>query len=130
MNKLQHYSDDTLAFLQLGRNSMDELNTFEFKDTSGATKHDADKPDMDLILPEFEMGLATVLTFGAKKYGRLNYQKGMNKDRLLSAIMRHLNEYRSGQITDSESGLSHLYHMTASLMFLDFYDRKGINNDS
>ena len=130
MNKRQHYSDETMAFLQLGKNSMDELNTFEFKETAGATKHDGGKPDMDLILPEFEAGLANVLTFGSKKYGRLNYQKGMNKDRLLSAIMRHLNEYRSGQITDSESGLSHLYHIAASLMFLDFYDRKGMNNDS
>lgn len=130
MNKRQHYSDETMAFLQLGKNSMDELNTFEFKETAGATKHDGGKPDMDLILPEFEAGLANVLTFGSKKYGRLNYQKGLVKNRLFSAIMRHLNEYRSGQITDSESGLSHLYHIAASLMFLDFYDRKGMNNDS
>lgn len=112
----QYYSDEVKDFIFANENMKPSERQ--------AAKHDAGKPDMSLILPEFEMGVAKVLSFGASKYGRLNYQQGIDEHRLLSAVMRHMNSYRAGQKTDEESGLSHLYHVAATLMMLDFYDRK------
>lgn len=85
---------------------------------SGATKYDQGKPQIGLISSIFLLGLARVLTFGAKKYSPNNWRKGMAYSRLFDALQRHLWAWWSGEDIDSETGESHLDNAACCLMFL------------
>jgi hypothetical protein len=39
--------------------------------------------------------------------------------------MRHTLDYLQGEKIDKETGLSHLYHISCNLMFLEHFDMKG-----
>lgn len=90
--------------------------------TRGGIKYDSDKPMCGLLEPEWLLGTAKVLTMGAKKYAPNNWQK-VERQRYVHALYRHWLEYQKGNKTDEESGLSHLYHMSCCIMFLDWFDR-------
>jgi hypothetical protein len=61
--------------------------------------------------------IVAVLEFGAKKYGRDNWQ-GVSQDRYVEAAWRHYLAYCNGEALDSESGLPHLAHLGCCLVFL------------
>jgi hypothetical protein len=88
------------------------------------------KPIPGAITPEFILGMANVLAFGANKYGRDNWAKCKKNQIYLywDALYRHLEAYRSGIEFDEETGLSHLSHAACNLMFIqhltDKYKRK------
>lgn len=92
------------------------------KARTGASKFDADKPDVSLVSPNLILGVAEVLTFGAAKYGRRNYMRSAGdaayEDRLYAAMQRHLLAHQTGEKIDPESGLPHLYHVCAGLSML------------
>ena len=81
-------------------------------------KYDNEKPRMDLLDANFLEGVASVLTFGANKYAAHNWRKGINVSRLIAASYRHLGAINRGENLDSESGLSHAYHLGCCIMFL------------
>lgn len=90
-------------------------------------KFDAQKVRVELIPPEFVMGVAKVLTYGArtreqggKGYGAGNWATGdgFEWSRLYGALMRHLLAWANGQDLDPESGESHLFHAGCMLAFL------------
>ena len=88
-------------------------------------KNDNGKNRLDLICPEFIEAVGEVLTFGAEKYEPNSWQNiedGAN--RYYAAAMRHLIAWRKGELTDPESGLSHLAHVACNMMFLSFYENK------
>lgn len=80
-------------------------------------KYDSFKPMYNLIDPEFEEGIAYVLTHGALKYEPNNWQK-IEPERYIAAIRRHLKEYLTGNAFDEDSGLLHLDHLATDIMFL------------
>ncbi len=88
------------------------------------------KTDYDLIESGWMKDVADVLTFGAAKYDRFNWQKAKKSELHLyrSAVSRHFEAYRGGESNDPETGLSHLAHASCNLMFLHFLERKY--NDS
>jgi len=61
--------------------------------------------------------IAKVLGFGAHKYAAHNWRQGIDQERLLSALLRHVYAYLDGEDNDSESGLPHLAHAGCCLMF-------------
>lgn len=83
-----------------------------------AMKFDNDKPRMDLLDADAMEGLATVLTFGAKKYAANNWRKGISNTRLIAALLRHLFAIQRGENIDPESGLPHIDHVGCCWMFL------------
>lgn len=89
---------------------------------SEGEKFDQDKPDWSLLKLKSLEGMVEVLTFGAKKYDRDNWQlvEG-GEDRYLAALMRHLTAYQNGEGLDEESGLPHLYHAQCCLHFLTWF---------
>ncbi len=93
-------------------------------------KHDGGKPELDLVSSAFLNELSQVLMFGAKKYGRWNWKRGFESHRLISATLRHLNKYNSGEDVDEESGLSHLAHAAANLMFMIDLNKHGRLTDT
>jgi hypothetical protein len=85
---------------------------------AGGTKDDKDKPRVDLIPPEAIWAMSDVFTFGAKKYGDRNWEKGIAANRLFGAVQRHLWQWWMGFDLDEESGLSHLSHAICSFAML------------
>ena len=81
-------------------------------------KHDNDKLRYDLIPTEAMAALASVLTYGAKKYDANNWRQVDDPARYIAALHRHLEAWRGGENTDAESGLPHLHHALTNLAFL------------
>lgn len=87
---------------------------------------DGSKPLFSLSDPYWELDLAEILTFGAKKYGVDNY-KNISLSKLHhyeDALFRHMNAYRRGQMLDDDTKKSHLAHVGVNAMFLYFFWRK------
>lgn len=81
-------------------------------------KFDQGKAPMSLLSREALEQTALVLEFGRKKYAAHNWRKGFEWSRPLSAAMRHLTAFIDGEDKDPESGLSHLAHAAACIMFM------------
>lgn len=84
---------------------------------AGGAKFDAEKPPLDLLDATALLEVGRVLGFGAKKYAAHNWRKGISRERLLAAALRHLFASMSGERKDPETGLSHLAHAMCCLMF-------------
>lgn len=92
-----------------------------------AVKKDNDKPKMNLLPSNALLGIAKVMTYGAKKYNSYNYKLGygLDWDRIYSACQRHLTAWNAGEDLDKESGQPHLYHAGCCIMMLiDLVDSK------
>jgi hypothetical protein len=92
-------------------------------------KHDQEKIRMDLVPPEAVEALATVLTFGADKYGDRNWELGMSWGRVFGALMRHMWAWWKGEGVDPETGMSHLWHALCCIAFLVAYEERNIGTD-
>lgn len=86
-------------------------------------KFDKNKLRYDLLVPEVMELDAQIITFGALKYEPNNWQLLTDaRNRYYAAAMRHLQAWRMGEITDSDSGCHHLAHARTNLMFLMWFD--------
>lgn len=92
-------------------------------------KDDAAKLPMHLLPPEFLTGTAAVLDFGAKKYGPRNWEQGLSYGRVFSALQRHMWAWWSGEDTDLESGMPHLWHASCCMSFLMAFEGRGTGED-
>lgn len=97
--------------------------------TSPALKDDGDKLRYDLVPPEALAALASVLTYGANKYGDRNWEKGFRWGRLFGACMRHLWAWWGGENEDPETGMSHLWHALACVAFMVAHEERCIGVD-
>lgn len=89
------------------------------KKHSAGTKHDQGKPILGAVPPHAELAVGRVLTFGSNKYARGNWDKVEDhENRYMDAALRHLNAHRRGELTDSESGESHLAHAACCILFM------------
>jgi hypothetical protein len=95
-------------------------------DDGPAKKHDAGKPRYDLISPFALEALATVLAYGAKKYGDRNWEKGVGDpqfaERVFAAGQRHAWAPRRGEGRDEETGYPHSWHELTNAMFKVHYE--------
>ncbi len=95
------------------------LDAGQLRSIDPGRKDDAGKPRYDLFPVEAEAAIVDVLTFGAKEYGDDNWRGVENpSQRYYAAAKRHLAEWRRGHVLDPKSGLPHLAHAIASLVFL------------
>lgn len=93
--------------------------------TTRGRKNDGDKVQMDLLPPLALEAVAAVLTFGATKYDRGNFLKGIQYSRLYAATQRHLNAWAKGESLDPESGITHLAHAVSDLMMIIHFEATG-----
>lgn len=98
-------------------------------DPSGAIKADVGKPRVDLLSRSALEGTAQVLAFGAGKYDDHNWRKGFAWSRIYAAAIRHLLAWNDGEDIDPESGLHHLDHAAACVMFLQEYTKTSTGTD-
>ncbi len=94
-------------------------------------KNDGDKPRFDLIPQEALWRVAEVLSYGAAKYQRdgQNWRHGMLWHRPLAGTYRHMSAWQRGERFDRESGLPHLAHAIAGLLFLLTYEETDAPGD-
>lgn len=89
-------------------------------------KYDKEKLKWHLVVWEFVEAGVRVLMFGAKKYSTDNWQRVPDRrQRYSDAGTRHWVAYIKGEVTDPETGESHLAHMFCCLMFLFWMDLTG-----
>jgi len=81
-------------------------------------KFDGDKTRYDLVPPSAIKAMAEVLTVGARKYKPNNWKLCEDKERYLSAMYRHIEAWRSGEVCDAETGLHHLAHAMTNMAFM------------
>lgn len=86
--------------------------------TTEGRKDDGDKVRVDLLSPVSVLATAGVLSYGAKKYGERNWEKGIHHSRLYAAALRHLMAYWLGEDVDPETGLRHIDHAACCVHFL------------
>jgi len=88
-------------------------------------KFDGGKLEYGLLPPLALEETVKVLTFGAQKYERDNWQKVPDsKRRYFDALQRHVWAWKQGEQVDPESGIHHLAHAMCCLMFLYEHDVK------
>lgn len=95
-------------------------------------KHDNHKIRMELLDPYFIEGVANVLTLGAQKYSAYNWQNMDEEgvERVKGAMLRHTTALMRGEEFDIETKLHHAYHIACNAMFLAWYDRNRVHNDT
>ena len=88
-------------------------------------KFDLGKLEYGLLPPLALEETVKVLTFGAQKYARDNWQLVPDsKRRYFDALQRHVWAWKRGESLDPESGIHHLAHAMCCLMFLYEHDVK------
>jgi hypothetical protein len=96
-----------------------DISTF----TTGAVRSSAiGKAPISQLDGEMLRQVALVMEFGQGKYDRGNWRKGIPYNRCLDSLFRHILSFKEGETLDSESGLPHLGHAVANLMFLLRYE--------
>ena len=98
--------------------------------SGSGVKYDSGKPRLGLIPRSALEAEATVLGFGADKYGVYNWRKGMDWMRLVDAALRHIYAFADGETYDPESGEHHLAHARCCLGFLIEYERSHPEGDN
>jgi hypothetical protein len=74
-------------------------------------------------------GLVRVLEYGAKKYSKDNWKKGMPVTQVSESLMRHLFAFLKGEDIDPESGCRHISHVMCNTMFLEYILREKPHYD-
>lgn len=89
---------------------------------SGARYNDG-KPDFSMIPLDALEDCARVFGYGAQKYSRNNWMKGMQWSAPLACLLRHMAAWQRGEDLDPESGLPHLGHAMCNLVMLSTFAR-------
>lgn len=71
--------------------------------------------------------LPKVLEFGAQKYSRDNWKKGLKLNEILDSMQRHLSSVIDGEQFDDESNLHHMGHIMCNAMFYMYNYKKQTN---
>tara|TARA_R110000744_G_scaffold11037_1_gene33803 strand:- start:4680 stop:5051 length:372 start_codon:yes stop_codon:yes gene_type:complete len=93
---------------------------FDVGPTDKGTRYNSGKTQFSYMLnADVAMkGMCDVFEFGAQKYARNNWKKGLDTNEVMDSLLRHLTSYANGEVLDPESGLPHIDHITCNAVFL------------
>lgn len=117
---------------EIGKMVVSEKRTsdaFDKKDSDKAMRFNEGKSQLSYILDaDVAMkGMCDVFEFGAKKYDRGNWKKGLDEKEIMDSMLRHLTAYNNGEVLDPESGLPHIDHVTCNAIFLATFGKREIS---
>jgi len=84
------------------------------------SRYNNGKPKWSLIDFKSLVSLVKVLEFGATKYGKFNWTKGLLTTEICESMLRHIFAYLDGEDKDEESGLPIEGHIFCNAMFLSY----------
>lgn len=87
------------------------------------------KLGVDQIPVEMLEELARVFDYGAKKYARDNWKKGVPWHEFYGSALRHIFKWWQGEDIDPESNCLHLAHAICNLTFLLWYSKYNVGLD-
>ena len=88
------------------------------------------KPEAYALIPAWPLSeVARVYGMGAEKYEKWNWIRGYDWSLSLSAMQRHIEEFRAQRSQDKESGLHHLAHACFHLFALMEFERLNLGTD-
>lgn len=96
---------------------------------SGGLRYNKGKIQYELIPTEWDRALAEVMTKGAEKYAKRNWEKGMAWSIPVGCLKRHLIAFLDGERYD-ETGCHHLAHVAWNALALMSYDVRGFVEDN
>lgn len=115
------------------RRKQDGIGDVNSTEKGSGARYNSGKPDLTLIPLITLYDEAKVWEYGAKKYARNNWQKGMNWSVPLACALRHLAKFQAGEDLDEETGLPHIAHAMCNLRMLTLYAKtfpEGDDRDS
>ncbi len=122
-----------------GGNAMTGHNT-DTKPTEKGQRFNNGKAQFSYIL-DFGTsleGLSKVMEFGAKKYSRGNWKKGLDPHQTIDSLMRHLIKYCDGHVLDlnedgeadkDHSGLPHVDHISFNALALATFGERDVKEE-
>ncbi|MCK9370558.1 DUF5664 domain-containing protein [Candidatus Dojkabacteria bacterium] len=99
------------------------------KEPEQAMRFTAGKLPLDELDPQFLEEMFAVISYGQKKYARMNWMKGAPATQYFGCIMRHLLKWYKGEDIDEESGCTHLGHIACNIMMCMYSLRTNKNNN-
>jgi hypothetical protein len=88
-------------------------------------RYNTGKPQWSLVDFKSLEPLVRVMEYGAQKYARENWKKGLDLNQILESLSRHLFALMSGEQIDPESGCEHIGNIMANAMFYKYhYDKQ------
>lgn len=85
-----------------------------------ADRYNEQKLQWSLVDFESLEPLVRVLEYGCVKYSKDNWKKGFPVSQLMESLLRHCFRLLGGELMDKESGLPHIGHIMANVMFIDY----------
>ena len=97
------------------------------KDDNKALRYNEGKLEWSLVDYQAFEPMVKVLMFGAKKYAPNNWKKGLELNKIMDSLMRHIVAIQSGEDIDPESSLPHIGHIQCNVMFYGhFFQKNGV----
>lgn len=92
--------------------------TSTYSNSNQADRYNTDKPKLSMLDFNALEDTVKVLEFGANKYARDNWKKGLVFSEVLDSMLRHIAALQNGEWIDPESNLPHIGHIGCNAMFL------------
>ena len=89
--------------------------------SGGGLRYNTGKAQIHQVPTSLINGVAKVLMYGAQKYEKGNFRKGMDWTTPYDCLQRHMMRWLDGEQLDEESNLPHLYHAAANIAMLIEY---------
>lgn len=101
----------------------------DFYEGKQALRYNKGKRQWSLVDFKSLESMVEVLEFGAHKYAKWNWTKGMPVTEVSESLLRHMFAFLSGEDKDPESGIDHLGHVMCNAMFLSYIMREKAQYD-
>lgn len=104
---------------------LDSLRQKIVEHNQKALRYNQGKPKWSMVHFRSLEPMVKVLMYGANKYSRDNWKKGLDRQEILDSMQRHLAALIDGVEIDEESQLPHIGHILCNCMFYSYFYGEG-----